>query len=118
MTLLIISGIAIGVLASVSGLGGGFLVVPLLIYLGKEAHVSVGTSFVFILSIAVSSLAAHYRLGGHVDFKTGLLLAGGGILGAQMGPYLLEQISDQMFKRIFAGILIATAVWLIYNSRA
>lgn len=117
MTLLFIVGIVIGILASASGLGGGFLAVPLLIYLGKEARVSVGTSFVFVLMVAVSALISHSRLG-HVDFRTGLLLAAGGIIGAQAGPYLLAQIPDQIFKRIFAGILIATAVWLIYNSRA
>ncbi|MBI4388714.1 MAG: sulfite exporter TauE/SafE family protein [Nitrospinae bacterium] len=116
MTLIFIIGIVIGILASASGLGGGFLVVPLLIYLGKESKASVGTAFVFILLVAVSSLASHFRLG-NVDLRTGLLLGGGGILGAQVGPYLLAQVPDQVFKRVFAGFLIATAAWLIYNSR-
>ena len=46
----------VGILSSGSGLGGGFLVVPLLIYLGREAKLAVGTSFVFILMVAVSSV--------------------------------------------------------------
>ena len=52
----IILGMVIGVLSSGSGLGGGFLVVPFLLQLGKEVKVAVGTSFLFILMVAISSL--------------------------------------------------------------
>ena len=52
----IILGVIIGVLSSGSGLGGGFLVVPFLLHLGKEVRVAVGTSFLFILMVAISSL--------------------------------------------------------------
>lgn len=117
MFMMIVAGFLIGILSSGTGLGGGFLVVPLLIFLGKEAKFAVGTSFVFVLLVAISSLISHFRLG-HVDFKTGLLLAAGGIFGAQIGPTLLEHIPDQLFKRIFAGMLIVTAVWLIVDSRS
>ena len=51
----IILGVIIGVLSSGSGLGGGFLVVPFLLHLGKEVRVAVGTSFLFILMVAISS---------------------------------------------------------------
>ena len=115
--MMIVIGLLIGVLSSGSGLGGGFLVVPLLIYLGKEARFAVGTSFVFVLLVALPALASHFRMG-HVDFKAGLFLATGGVLGALIGPHLLNYIPDQLFKRIFAVILIATAVWLIVNSRS
>ena len=53
MILLALLGMVVGILSSGSGLGGGFLVVPLLIYLGREAKLAVGTSFVFILMVAV-----------------------------------------------------------------
>jgi len=77
----ILLGFMIGILSSGSGLGGGFLVVPILVYLGHEAKIAVGTSFLFVAMVAVSSLWAHSRLG-NVELKTGLLLAAGGILGA------------------------------------
>ena len=46
-------GITIGILSSATGLGGGFMVVPLLIFLGREAKIAVGTSFVFILILSL-----------------------------------------------------------------
>ena len=109
-------GVLIGILSSGSGLGGGFMVVPFLLHLGKEVKVAVGTSFLFVFMVAVSSLVGHSRVG-NVDWKAGTLLALGGILGAQLGPFLLEYISDQNFKRIFAFLLIGTGLWLFYQSR-
>jgi uncharacterized protein len=116
MILPIVFGVIIGVLSSASGLGGGFLVVPFLLQLGKEAKVAVGTSFVFILMVAISSLFGHARLG-NVDWKSGGLLAIGGVLGAQVGPIILENLSDQSFKRFFAIFLIGTGLWLFYQTR-
>jgi len=46
---LALAGIVIGILSSGTGLGGGFLVVPLLIFLGREAKLAVGTAFIYLL---------------------------------------------------------------------
>ena len=112
----IIFGMVIGALSSGSGLGGGFLVVPFLLQLGREVKVAVGTSFVFILMVSISSLIAHSKVG-NVDWKSGGLLAIGGMLGAQAGPLILENISDQNFKRVFSIVLIGTGLWLFYQSK-
>jgi uncharacterized membrane protein YfcA len=112
----IIFGMVIGALSSGSGLGGGFLVVPFLLQLGREVKVAVGTSFVFILMVSISSLIAHVKVG-NVDCKSGGLLAIGGMLGAQAGPFILENISDQSFKRVFSIVLIGTGLWLFYQSK-
>ena len=117
MITLAVIGLIVGILSSVTGLGGGFMVVPFLIYLGRDAKLAVGTSFVFILLIAISSLIAHYRLG-NVDIKTGLVLALGGILGAQIGPQVLQHVSDQNFKKIFSVLMIITAVWMFADSKS
>ena len=113
----ILLGTIIGVLASGTGLGGGFIVVPFLLYLGKEAKVAVGTSFLFVSLIAVSSLIAHYRLG-NVDCKMGLFLAAGGVLGAQMGPVILESVPDELFKKCFAVLMVAIGIWLFVNPKS
>lgn len=110
-------GLIVGILSSVTGLGGGFMVVPFLIYLGRDAKLAVGTSFVFVLLVAISSLIAHYRLG-NVDIKTGLVLALGGILGAQIGPQVLQHVSDQSFKKIFSVLMMITAVWMFADSKS
>mgnify|MGYP003958495151 FL=1 len=117
MITLAVVGLIVGILSSVIGLGGGFMVVPLLIYLGRDAKLAVGTTFVFILLVAISSLIAHYRLG-NVDFKTGLVLALGGILGAQIGPLVLQHVSDQNFKKIFSVLMVITAVWMFTDSKS
>ena len=109
-------GLLIGILSSGSGLGGGFLVVPFLLQMGKEAKVAVGTSFLLIVMVAISSLVGHSRVG-NVDWKVGALLALGGMLGAQAGPVFLEDISHQDFKRFFSVLLIGTGLWLFYQSR-
>ena len=117
MITLAVVGLMVGILSSVIGLGGGFMVVPLLIYLGRDAKLAVGTTFVFILLVAISSLIAHYRLG-NVDVKTGLVLALGGILGAQIGPQVLQHVSDQNFKKIFSVLMVITAVWMFTDSKS
>ena len=110
-------GIIVGILSSISGLGGGFMIVPLLIFLGREAKLAVGTSFVFILVVAISSIIAHYRLG-NVDIKTGLTLGLGGVVGAQIGPQILQHVSEQNFKRVFSVLLVITAVWIFVDSKS
>lgn len=117
MIIKIALGLIIGIISSGSGLGGGFLVVPFLVYMGYEAKIAVGTSVLFVAMVGVSSLWAHSRLE-NVDLKTGLLLAAGGILGAQLGPRILENISDQNFKRGFSVLLISTGIWLLINSKS
>lgn len=104
-------GILVGIGASFTGLGGGFLMVPLLIFLGFSAQHAVGTSFLGIFVISVSALLAHGKLA-HVDYKTGILLGLGGIIGAQIGARLLDHVSTGSFKKIFAGVLLGLAVYL------
>ena len=115
MITLALMGLIVGILSSGSGLGGGFLVVPLMIFLGREAKLAVGTAFVFILIVSMSSILSHYRLG-NIDIKTGLVMGLVGVVGAQIGPHLLQHLSDQNYKRIFSVLLVITAVWLFASS--
>ncbi len=109
--LLVLLGIGVGVAASFTGLGGGFLMVPLLLFMGYSAQQAVGTSFAAILIISLSALIAHNKLA-NVDYWAGIMLGLGGILGAQVGARLVEHISTQGFKRIFAFVLVALAVYM------
>jgi uncharacterized protein len=108
---IIAGGVFVGMGASFTGLGGGFLMVPWLLFLGFTAQRAVGTSFLGILVIAVSALIAHGRMA-NIDYKYGLLLGLGGVIGAQIGARLLEDVSTDLFKKIFAVLLIVLAVYL------
>jgi uncharacterized membrane protein YfcA len=115
MILMLLAGIGVGIGASFSGLGGGFLMVPLLLFLGYSAQKAVGTSFLAILVISASALLAHNKLA-NVDYRTGILLGLGGILGAQIGARLLEHVSTANFKKVFAVILAGLAGYLFFRS--
>lgn len=111
MVWMVLGGVVVGIGAAFSGLGGGFLMVPLLMYLGFSAQKAVGTSFMGILVISVSALLAHNKMA-NVDYKLGILLGIGGIVGAQIGARLVEHVSTANFKKIFAVILVGLAVYL------
>lgn len=105
-------GLIVGIGAAFTGLGGGFLVIPILIWSGFTAQRAVGTSFVSILVISMSALLAHGRLE-QVDWRTGALLGIGGLVGAQIGSRLLQHVSTATFNKIFAGVLILLAVQML-----
>jgi len=107
-------GILVGIGAAFTGLGGGFLVVPFLLYLGYPAQKAVGTSFVTILVVALSALFAHNKLA-NIDLRVGLLLGVGGIIGAQVGARLVEHVSTAQFRKVFAVILVGLAAFLFFK---
>lgn len=114
MLITLILGILVGIGASFSGLGGGFLMVPILLFLGYTAQKSVGTSFLAILIISISALLAHNKLA-NVDYRAGILLGIGGVVGAQIGARLVEHVSTGNFKKILALILIGLAAYLFFT---
>lgn len=112
--MMVACGVLVGIGASFSGLGGGFLMVPLLIFLGYSAQKSVGTSFLAIVIISLSALLAHNKLA-NVDYRSGILLGVGGIIGAQIGARLVEHVPTANFKKIFALILLGLAVYIFFK---
>jgi len=80
-------GGAIGFLSGVFGVGGGFLMTPLLIFIGIPPPVAVGSEAAQILASSVSAVLAHMRRRG-VDFKMGFILVAGGWVGSALGIVL------------------------------
>ncbi len=114
MFLIVACGFMVGIGAAFSGLGGGFIMVPLLLFMGYSAQQAVGTSFLAILVISLSALIAHNKLA-HVDYRAGLLLGIGGVVGAQIGARLIGQVPTEVFRKILAGILIGLASYLLFK---
>ena len=114
LLLMVALGVVTGIGAAFSGLGGGFLMVPLLLLLGYEAQRAVGTSFLGILVISISALIAHNKLA-NVDWKVGIMLGLGGVIGAQIGARLVGHVSTDQFKKIYAVILVGLAGYLFFK---
>ena len=107
-------GLLIGTVSGFTGLGGGFVLVPILLFLGFEAQKAVGTSFAVIVMISISALLVHCKLH-NVDYKLAILLGLGGIIGAQLGARLIELCPTGTFKRIFAVILVFIALRMFFQ---
>src|SRR5437763_16561586 len=80
-------GAAIGFLSGVFGVGGGFLLTPLLMFIGVPAPVAVASSANQLVGASVSGVIAHWRRG-NVDGKMGAILLAGGIAGSVLGVWL------------------------------
>jgi len=85
--LLLGMGGAVGFLSGLFGVGGGFLMTPLLIFIGVTPAVAVATEANQIVASSVSGVLAHWRRG-NVDFRMGFVLLVGGTLGSVFGVWL------------------------------
>jgi uncharacterized membrane protein YfcA len=82
-------GGGVGFLSGLFGVGGGFLMTPLLIMVGIPSTVAAATDSNQIVAASTSGTFAHYRLG-NVDFKMGVLLLIGGVVGGTLGVQLIK----------------------------
>ena len=106
--LIISIGIFVGGLTGLFGIGGGFLMTPFLIFIGIPPAIAVGTEAPHVLASSVSGVIAHWRRK-NVDFKMGLFLLIGGILGSTVGVNLFKIIRsfgqiDIVIKILFIRI--------------
>ncbi len=86
-------GTLVGVLSGLFGVGGGFLTTPLLMFYGIPPAVAVASAATQITGASVSGMIAHWRRAG-VDFKMGLVLASGGLVGSSLGSELFKLLKD------------------------
>jgi uncharacterized membrane protein YfcA len=86
-------GCAVGFLSGLFGVGGGFLLTPLLIFMGIPSAVAVGTGSMHIVASSVSGAIAQYR-NKNVDVKMGLVLVAGGVVGSLIGVGLVRILRE------------------------
>jgi uncharacterized membrane protein YfcA len=87
--LIVFIGMLVGALSGLFGVGGGFLMTPLLIFLGIPPVVAVGSEAPHVLASSVSGVIAHWRKK-NVDFKMGFFLLSGGLIGSTVGVNLFK----------------------------
>jgi uncharacterized membrane protein YfcA len=84
-------GLAVGFLAGLFGVGGGFLLTPLLMMIGIPPTVAAASDANQIVAASASGTFAHWRLG-NVDFKMGAVLIVGGLIGGTLGVQLIKML--------------------------
>lgn len=120
---LLILGAAVGVLSGVFGVGGGFLLTPLLIFIGVPPAVAVASSANQLVGASVSGAIAHWRRG-NIDFLMGALMLVGGFAGSALGVWLfaiLRRIGQvELFISLSYALLLSTlgALMLIESTRS
>jgi uncharacterized membrane protein YfcA len=110
---LVLIGLVSGVFATVFGVGGGIVVVPLLVALvAFRPHVATGTSLAAIL-VTASAGVVLYTVHGEVDVGYAALVGVPAMAGAVVGTGLQQRVSGRVLTLAFAAFLAVVAVWLI-----
>jgi uncharacterized membrane protein YfcA len=102
-------GALVGLLSGLFGVGGGFLMTPLLIMIGIPPTVAAASDSNQIVAASTSGTYAHYRMG-NVDFKMGILLLIGGVIGGTVGVQVIRWLrilgnADFVIKITYVGML-------------
>ncbi|HET7575483.1 MAG TPA: sulfite exporter TauE/SafE family protein [Sphingomicrobium sp.] len=99
-------GLGAGMLTVLLGIGGGFILVPAMIYLlGMPARVVIGTSLIMVLTVSASTTMIHALTTRAVDIVLAGLLLVGGVIGAQYGAVLTTRLKPD-YLRLALGIII------------
>jgi len=107
-------GFVAGIMTVLLGVGGGFILVPAMIYvLGMAARVVVGTSLVMILAVSAWSVMIHAMTTQAVDIVLAGLLLIGGVIGAQYGAILATRLKPDLLRLALAGIIILVALRML-----
>src|SRR4028119_965926 len=117
--IIIIIGLAAGILSGLVGIGGGIILVPALIYfMSYSQHQAQGTSLgVLTLPVVVLAFITYYydckKEGTPIDLKVIGLLAIGFIIGGYFGSALAWKLDEKMLKKLFALLLFYTAIKML-----
>ena len=111
-----LSGFSVGVLAGYFGIGGGFLIVPTIMYSGGLNIIqAIGTSLVSVSSFGLTT-AARYFVAGQVDLIIAALLIVGGVVGGYLGAKASERIPKENLSKIFAALLFVIATYIVIRT--
>ena len=121
-------GGGVGFLSGLFGVGGGFLMTPLLIFIGIPPAVAVATEANQIVASSISGVLAHWKRG-NVDFKMGSMLLIGGVVGSTFGVWLFTylktlgqidlviQLSYVVFLGVIGGLMLIESINAMRRSK-
>jgi uncharacterized protein len=113
--MIVLVGIAAGVMGGLVGVGGGIIIVPALVYLlGFSQKTAQGTSLgLIMLPVGILGVLQYYKQG-HVDFRVVGLLAIGFLIGSYFGSKVALRLPQDTVKKIFAVFMIIMAVKMLF----
>ncbi len=113
--ILILIGLAAGMLSGMIGVGGGIVIVPALVYfLALSQKDAQGTSLgLLLLPVGILGVIQYYKQG-HVDLKVVVVLAIGFTLGSYFGSKISLSLSDDKVKRMFAIVIMLVAIKMLF----
>lgn len=112
----IVMGVFVGILAAIMGVGGGFLMVPVMVYmLRMPMHVVVGTSLFQILFTCIEVTFLQAYTNHNVDFILAVLLLLGSTIGAQVGAVFGRKLKADQLKILLAVIVLVVTVKIVFE---
>jgi uncharacterized protein len=106
-------GVAIGILSAIMGVGGGFLLIPALVYLLQmPPNLVVGTSTFQVLMMASTTTFVQASANGGLDLVLSALLILGGVVGAQIGVIIGRKLKGEQLRALLGGLLLIVALRL------
>ena len=104
-------GALVGFLAAIMGVGGGFIMVPAMIYLlGMPTKVVIGTSLFQIIFVTAFTTIMHAVTANTVDMMLAILLILGGVIGAQFGAMLSGRLKAEQLRILLSLLVISVSV--------
>ena len=112
----IVVGVVVGVLAAIMGVGGGFVMVPAMIYLlGMPTKVVVGTSLFQIIFVTAFTTMLHATTNYTVDMVLAVLLLIGGVIGAQFGTMIGAKLKAEQLRILLALMVLLVCAKLAFD---
>lgn len=109
-------GLFVGVLAAIMGVGGGFIMVPAMIYLiGMPTKIVVGTSVFQFLFVTAFTAILHSVQSGTVDVLLAVILLVGGVIGAQVGVALAARLRAEQLRILLALLVVGVCLKLAFD---
>ena len=113
--IIILTGLAAGILGGMAGIGGGIIIVPALVYfLAFSQHQAQGTSLALMLfPVGILGVINYYKKG-YVDFRYAGLLAIGFVVGSYLGSKFSLSLPQLTVKKIFAVLMLMVALKMLF----
>jgi hypothetical protein len=112
----LVIGFIIGALSAIMGVGGGFIIVPAMIYLLRmPTNVVMGTSLVQIIAVTAITTILQATSNYAVDIVLALLLITGGVVGAQLGVRAGAKLRGEQLRLLMAVVVLVVAIALLWQ---